>query len=90
METVKNKAILGRTGTYLSPPKSGEGNTLGAKPALADKQGRKTYLQMGLVHAGITAGQLGYGDSHEDHEEARGEVLVFCLTLQLVTGFSKI
>jgi hypothetical protein len=59
-------------------------STLGAKQALGDTQGRKTYLQMGLVHAGITAGQLGYGDSHEDHEEAGGEVLVFCLTLKLV------
>jgi hypothetical protein len=39
---------------------------------------------MGLVHAGITAGQLGYGDGHEDHEEAGGEILIFCLTLQLV------
>jgi hypothetical protein len=39
---------------------------------------------MGLVHAGITAGQLGNGDGHEDHEEAGGEVLVFGLTLQLV------
>jgi hypothetical protein len=44
---------------------------------------------MGLVHAGITAGQLGNGDSHEDHEKAGSEVLVFCLTLQLLQDFRK-
>ena len=40
------------------------------------------YLELCLVHAGLAAGQLGYGDGHKDHQQAGGQILVLCLTLQ--------
>ena len=38
-------------------------------------------LQLSLVAAALTSGQLRYGDSDEDHEEAGGQVLLVPLPL---------
>ena len=48
------------------------------------------YLELCLVHAGLAAGQLGYGDGHKDHQQAGGQILVLCLTLQSKKVLKKI